>query len=124
MKQTEIKRKTPLKAKTRLKPRSTSKRSMGKPDPRWRSRAYLDWVKAQPCVVCGCSADDPHHAKGIGNLSGSALTAPDSMAMPVCREHHDEIHQDPTLWPEQWRWVALTLSKALDEGVLTLGKAP
>lgn len=128
MKRTPLKRKTPLRAKVglkpggRLKPRSTSKRSMGKPDPRWRSRKYLDWVKTLPCVMCGAPADDPHHIKGIGNLSGAGLTAPDGYALPVCRSHHEEIHQNPDLWPMQFEWVARTLNRALAEGVLVVGK--
>lgn len=123
-----LQRKTPLKATAglkpggKLRPRSTTRRSLGTPDPRWRSRAYLDWVKRQPCVLCGKPADDPHHLKGTGNLSGAGLTAPDWAAMPVCRAHHDDIHRAPALWPMQWQWALLTLFRALDAGILTLGE--
>ncbi len=118
---TALKRTTALKPGGRLKPRSTTKRSLGKPDPRWRSRTYLDWVKTLPCVMCGAPADDPHHIKGVGQLSGAGLTAPDWAVVPVCRTHHDEIHLKPDLWPLQWEWAALTLGKAIDEGVLVMG---
>jgi hypothetical protein len=44
--------------------------------------------------------------------------APDWAVMPVCRRHHDELHRDPNLWPDQWEYIARTLGRALDEGVL------
>lgn len=85
---------------------------------RWRSRKYLDWVKRQDCVLCSRPADDPHHIKGVGHMSGAGLTAPDYTAIPVCRECHDRIHQDSTLWPQQWEYIVRTLGRAIDEGVL------
>ena len=131
LRRTPLQRKTPLRSKTglktkapmkaggtRMKARSTTRRSMGKADPRWRSRKYLDWVKTLPCVMCGAPADDPHHIKGVGGMSGAGLTAPDWAVMPVCRQHHDEIHATPELWPNQWEWIARTLGKALEEGVI------
>jgi hypothetical protein len=83
----------------------------------YRSAKYLRWVKTLPCVMCGAPADDAHHAIGLG-LGGMGMTAPDGMAMPVCRGHHTEIHATPELWPSQWLWVAQTLQRALDEGIL------
>ena len=84
----------------------------------YRSRRYLDWVKQQPCVMCGALSDDPHHLVGVGHMSGMGMTAPDTMAMPVCRQHHDEIHKTPELWPQQWEWICRVIDKALSEGVL------
>lgn len=85
----------------------------------WRSKRYLDWVKTLPCVLCGCPADDAHHAIGLG-LSGMGMTAADYYAIPVCRGHHSEIHVKPEVWSEQWEWVTQTMGKALDEGVLCI----
>ena len=124
MKRTELKRKSPLRAKAPMKSGSTlrarrpAKKAAAKPDPRWRSRKYLDWVKTLPCVICGARADDPHHITGIGHLGGMGTKAPDQFVMPVCRPHHDEIHRDPNLWPDQWEWVARTLARAIEAGVL------
>ena len=87
----------------------------------FRSRKYLDWVKQQPCVLCGAPADDPHHIISVGGMSGMGMTAPDSMVIPVCRQHHDEIHRTPELWPQQWEWIARTLDRALAEGALEVG---
>lgn len=120
MRRTPLKRKTPLKANAGLK-RGTKKlaaRSKTKKDPRYRNRAYLNWVKKQPCVMCGQQADDPHHIIGIGYLGGAGTKAPDQYVMPVCRIHHEEIHHRPELWPMQWEWIARTLARAIEEGAL------
>jgi hypothetical protein len=94
---------------------------MGKPDPGWRSPRYLAWVKTQPCVLTGAPADDAHHIIGLGHLGGMGTKAPDWAVMPVTREAHEEIHRNPDCWPHQWEWVARTLGKAIEEGVLAPG---
>lgn len=86
----------------------------------WRSRHYLDWVASQPCCVCGAPADEAHHIKGTGGMSGTGMKAPDSASMPMCRTHHDEMHRDPSLWPDQYRYITATLIRAIDQGVFKL----
>lgn len=120
MKRTALTRKTPLRATGRPRPRAKSKGGQGKPATRWRSPAYLAWVKTQPCCLCGGPADDPHHAVALDNLSGMGLTAPDYWAMPACRLCHDRIHKESDLWPLQGLWVARTLATAVQQGVLAL----
>jgi hypothetical protein len=83
----------------------------------FRSQKYLNWVKTLPCVICRASADDAHHIIGIGGLSGMGMKAPDQYTMPVCREHHSEIHKTPELWDNQWMWIAHTLAKAFEEKI-------
>ncbi len=85
----------------------------------FRSAKYLKWVKSLPCCICGSPADDAHHLIGVG-LGGMGMTAPDSMAIPVCRGHHREIHAEPELWGSQWQYVARTLARAFDEGILCI----
>lgn len=85
---------------------------------RWRSKKYLDWVRQQPCVLTGMPADDAHHIIGIGGMSGMGLKAPDWAVMPVTRESHARFHNEPDLWPDQWEYIARTLGKAIEEGVL------
>lgn len=87
---------------------------------RWESRKYLDWVKAQPCCICDAPADDPHHIKGIGHMSGAGLKAPDWATMPLCRNHHNAMHADWMLWPEQWEHIARTMGRAIEEGIFCL----
>lgn len=83
------------------------------PNQRFRSRQYLDWVKSQECCCCGAPADDPHHVIGMYHLSGMGMQAPDSMALPVCRGCHDEIHRSPELQRMQPAWLLDTLSAGM-----------
>lgn len=80
-------------------------------------RAYLQWVKTQPCALCGMPADDAHHIIGMG-FGGMGMTAPDLLTIPVCRADHGRIHADPELWQRQPLWVLRTQAKAIQEGVL------
>lgn len=63
-----------------------------------KSGRYLNWVKSQPCVVCGCEpAGDAHHLIGQGDgIMGGKVS--DLRTFPLCRKHHDELHQDPKRW--------------------------
>lgn len=85
---------------------------------RWRSDKYKAWVKSQACVLCGAPADDPHHIKGVGYLSGAGLTAPDYCLIPVCRPCHRRFHAEPELWESQWEHALRTIGKAIEQGVL------
>ncbi len=57
---------------------------------RWVNEKYTRWVKTQPCACCGKPADDPHHL--IGHGQGGMGTEHDIFTLPLCREHHDELH--------------------------------
>jgi len=50
----------------------------------------------------------------MGKIGGKAS---DIHAVPLCREDHTLVHQDPGGWP-QMRWLMETQDKALNEGVL------
>ncbi|HHN8388108.1 DUF968 domain-containing protein [Morganella morganii] len=64
---------------------------------RWVCPTYLQWVKKQPCCVCGQQADDPHHIIGHG-AGGMGTKAHDIFTIPLCRIHHNELHRDPAAW--------------------------
>ena len=89
---------------------------------RWRNRAYLNYVKSLPSVLSGLPADDAHHVKGHG-MGGAGLTAPDWATIPLTRGEHEEFHR---LGAQQWEmkygsqleFVAKTLGRAIEEGVL------
>ena len=83
----------------------------------FRSKKYLKWVKSLPCCMCGGGSEDAHHIIGRGHLGGMGTKAPDNYTMPVCRQHHQEIHQRPELLDDQWEWVARTQAQAISEGV-------
>lgn len=80
MKRSPLKRKTPL--------RSRSKRTKYARRP--RALGYMQWVKTQPCSVrgngeCGGPVEADHAgARGIGQK------APDATCIPLCRKHHRE----------------------------------
>lgn len=64
---------------------------------RWESKAYLQWVKSQLCVIRGVKADDAHHIIGHGQ-GGMGTKAHDLFTIPLCREEHDALHRDPSRW--------------------------
>jgi len=118
MKRTEIKRKTPLRAKPpahrppRLDERSirmaaqldsvalmpTRKavmaRASDKPTPapkhgRYISEAWRRAVASLPCVLCGKPSQAAHRNEG----KGMGLKTDDSLTAALCPEHHSEVDQ-------------------------------
>ncbi len=61
---------------------------------------YKRWVKTQPCACCGKPADDPHHLIGHGQ-GGMGTKSHDIFTLPLCREHHNELHADPLAFEEK-----------------------
>ncbi len=84
---------------------------------RWRSKKYIEWIKTQPCFLCQAPAE-PHHIKGIGDMSGGGLKAPDWAVMPLCHPCHDRMQRNPGMWPDQWEMIVVTLGRAIEDGVL------
>lgn len=75
---------------------------MLRPKPQYiRSEKWLRWVKSQPCVCCGRQADDPHHLIGVGGgiMGGKA---DDLDVIPLCREHHNELHRNVAEFERQY----------------------
>jgi hypothetical protein len=73
---------------------------------RRRSKAHLNYVRAQPCLVCQRQPCDAHHLKfAQGRALGSKVS--DEFTVPVCREHHSELHRhgDERTW-----WANLKIS--------------
>lgn len=67
--------------------------------------AYKAWIRRFPCVVGGkrCGQADPHHIiDGTGDQrKGMAQTAADKDCFPLCRRHHDDLH-DGTGFCKGW----------------------
>ena len=62
--------------------------------------AYVDWVRAHPCIVCGKEATDevrthPHH---FPTTKGAGRKAVSDHVIPLCGECHTEAHEDPVKW--------------------------
>jgi hypothetical protein len=56
---------------------------------RRRSKAHLAHVRAQPCVVC--QPCDAHHLK-FAQARALGRKVSDEFTVPICREHHIELH--------------------------------
>ena len=51
---------------------------------------YLAWVRRQRCAVPGCeSSSEAHHPR---HDVGLGLRAHDHRAIPLCHQHHAELH--------------------------------
>jgi hypothetical protein len=72
---------------------------------RYRDRAHLKFVAAQPCLVCGRSTSDPHHLRFMQPRPLGRRVS-DEFAVPLCRTHHRAVHRrgDETTW---WMSVGL-----------------
>ena len=101
---------------------------MSEPIPKlnyWRNEDYLKWVKSQVSCISERPADDPHHIKGHGY--GGSIKAPDWATIPLTRDEHSLFHNMgwetwEKLHGSQLEYVAETLGKAIDEGILEVVK--
>ena len=85
---------------------------------RWVNEKYTRWVKTQPCVCCGKTADDPHHLTGHGQ-GGMGTKAHDIFTLPMCREHHNELHADPLAFEEKYGSQVDLIIRFLDHAFAT-----
>ena len=54
-----------------------------------RDRGHLDFIKKQPCIICGTTQGiDPHHVTSVG----AGGTDKQDNVIPLCRKHHSWIH--------------------------------
>jgi hypothetical protein len=68
---------------------------------RRRNKAHLDFVAAEPCLICQRSPCDAHHLK-FAQTRALGRKVSDEYTVPLCRLHHDELHRygDERAW---WR---------------------
>ena len=73
---------------------------------RRRSKAHLAHVRAQSCVVCQRQPSDAHHLK-FAEARAMGRKVSDEFTVPVCRDHHNELHRhgNEVAW-----WTNLGLS--------------
>ncbi|MCK5616705.1 DUF968 domain-containing protein [Candidatus Pacearchaeota archaeon] len=72
---------------------------------RYTNETYLEHVRCLPCCAPGCKQKnisgpnkgkvDPHHTRSV-KAGGSDLTA-----IPLCREHHTEVHWSQVKFQEK-----------------------
>ena len=63
-----------------------------KKEVRHRSKAHLRFVAAHPCLICKRIPCDPHHLK-FAQPKALGRKVSDEFAVPLCRDHHIELHR-------------------------------
>jgi hypothetical protein len=78
--------------------------TLGEPR-RYRDRAHLKFVSAQPCLLCGRQPSDAHHLR-FAQPRALGRRVSDEFAVPLCRTHHRVLHNrgDEAEW---WKSVNL-----------------
>jgi ERF superfamily len=68
---------------------------------RYRDRAHLRFVSAQPCLICGRRPTDAHHLR-FAQPRALGRRVSDEYAVPLCRSHHRALHRhgDEAAWWE------------------------
>ena len=56
-----------------------------------RSKAYCDYIRKQPCIVCYQSPSQHHH-EAIDGSGGMGLKCSDFSSLPLCHRCHYERH--------------------------------
>jgi len=59
---------------------------------RHRNKEHLQFVRAQPCLVCAKQPSDPHHLP-FAQPRALGRKVSDEYAVPLCRAHHRELHR-------------------------------
>lgn len=59
---------------------------------RLRDKAHLRFVASQPCLICGRQPSDPHHLR-FAQPRALGLKVSDEFTVPLCRDHHQQLHQ-------------------------------
>lgn len=71
-----------------------------------RDNEYLNYIRKQPCLVCGMYNNTEAHHLRINNKGGTAIKPPDAYCVPLCNQHHLEYHRNGHKWFEgQVKWV-------------------
>jgi hypothetical protein len=76
---------------------------------RYRDKAHIKFVAAQPCLICGRRPSDPHHLRFAQSRTLGRKVS-DEFTVPLCRTHHREVHRsrNERAW---WRRLGLDALK-------------
>lgn len=67
-------------------------------DPRQRDERYLDWIRQQPCCICGFDGGVEAAHLRVGSINdgkrytGMGEKPSDKWALPLCTYHHRMQH--------------------------------
>jgi len=77
-----------------LSPASIDKSALTIAEPRrLRDKAHLRFVASKPCLVCAHQPCDPHHLR-FAQPRALGLKVSDEFTVPLCRQHHSELHRN------------------------------
>jgi len=81
---------------------------------RLRDKAHLRFVASQPCLVCRHQPSDPHHLR-FAQPRALGLKVSDEFTVPLCRDHHQQLHQagNEVAWWHNLGINALEVAKGL-----------
>jgi Rad52/22 family double-strand break repair protein len=81
---------------------------------RLRDKDHLRFVASQPCLVCGRQPSDPHHLR-FAQPRALGLKVSDEFTVPLCRDHHQQLHQagNELAWWHDLHINALEIAKEL-----------
>jgi ERF superfamily len=81
---------------------------------RYRDRAHLRFVSAQPCLICGRRPSDAHHLR-FAQPRALGRRVSDEYAVPLCRSHHRALHRhgDEAAWWESNKVDPVVLAREL-----------
>jgi ERF superfamily len=81
---------------------------------RYRDRAHLRFVSAQPCLICGRRPTDAHHLR-FAQPRALGRRVSDEYAVPLCRTHHRALHRhgDEAAWWETNKVDPLVVAEEL-----------
>src|SRR6202165_5506173 len=86
---------------------------------RRRNKAHLAFVAAQPCLICRRSPCDAHHLK-FAQTRSLGRKVSDEFTVPLCREHHHELHRhgNEMAWWANLQIAPLEMARRLWEATL------
>lgn len=81
---------------------------------RLRDKDHLRFVRSQPCLICGRQPSDPHHLR-FAQPRAMGLKVSDEFTVPLCRNHHQQLHQagNESAWWHDLDIKALEIAKEL-----------
>ncbi|SDJ63436.1 MULTISPECIES: ERF family protein [Bradyrhizobium] len=87
---------------------------------RARNKAHLNFVAAHPCLVCRRSPSDAHHLK-FAEPRALGRKVSDEFTVPLCREHHMELHRhgNEIAWWANIPFAPLETARSLWESTLS-----
>lgn len=81
---------------------------------RIREKAHLRFVASHPCLVCQRQPADPHHLR-FAQPRALGMKVSDEFTVPLCREHHRQLHQagNELAWWHNQNIKPLPIAKSL-----------